>query len=135
MTPTSNRDALSGGPPPARASAETDPRDNGRTLELLLDIELPLTVRFGCTRMQLRDLLKLQPGIGDRSGPIARGRSGVAGERQVGGPRHGGDRARLLRRANLGNRRRTGGRRPGGRPHPKPAEISPRPLPPEGREN
>jgi flagellar motor switch protein FliN/FliY len=62
MTPTSHRDSLSGGPPQARASGETDPRDNGRTLELLLDIELPLTVRFGATRMQLRDLLKLEPG-------------------------------------------------------------------------
>jgi flagellar motor switch protein FliN len=31
-------------------------------LELLLDIELPLTVRFGSTRMPLRDLLNLEPG-------------------------------------------------------------------------
>jgi len=35
---------------------------NSGTLDLLLDMELPVLVRFGSTRMQLRDLMKLTSG-------------------------------------------------------------------------
>ena len=37
-------------------------RENGGTLDLLLDMELPLTVRFGSARMPLADILKLTAG-------------------------------------------------------------------------
>ena len=34
----------------------------GTSLDLLLDTEIPLTVRFGSTRMLLQDLVRLGPG-------------------------------------------------------------------------
>jgi flagellar motor switch protein FliN/FliY len=34
----------------------------GTTLDLLLDTEIPLTVRFGSTRMLLQDIVRLSPG-------------------------------------------------------------------------
>jgi flagellar motor switch protein FliN/FliY len=34
----------------------------GTTFDLLLDTEIPLTVRFGSTRMLLRDIVRLSPG-------------------------------------------------------------------------
>jgi flagellar motor switch protein FliN/FliY len=37
-------------------------RENGGTLDLLLDMELPLTVRFGSARMPLSDVMKLTAG-------------------------------------------------------------------------
>src|ERR1700682_3649888 len=37
-------------------------RESAGTLDLLMDMELPVLVRFGSTRMPLRDLLKLTAG-------------------------------------------------------------------------
>jgi flagellar motor switch protein FliN/FliY len=44
-------------PPPAGRT-----KGPGENLELILDIELPLTVRFGCTEMTLQALTRLGPG-------------------------------------------------------------------------
>ena len=51
MTPTSNYGTGAAGT-----------REGGGTLDLLLDIELPLTIRFGSARMALGELLDLAPG-------------------------------------------------------------------------
>lgn len=40
----------------------SSPCDSGGTMDLLMDMELPVMVRFGSTRMLLRDLLKLTAG-------------------------------------------------------------------------
>jgi flagellar motor switch protein FliN/FliY len=45
------------------AKADRPPRKRaGTTLDLLLDTEIPLTVRFGSARMLLRDIVRLSPG-------------------------------------------------------------------------
>ena len=51
MTPSSPND-----------SGEPEAAQNTGTMDLLMDMELPVTVRFGSTRMLLRDLLKLTAG-------------------------------------------------------------------------
>ena len=43
-------------------SGEPEAAQNTGTMDLLMDMELPVTVRFGSTRMLLRDLLKLTAG-------------------------------------------------------------------------
>ena len=43
-------------------SGEPEAAPNTGTMDLLMDMELPVTVRFGSTRMLLRDLLKLADG-------------------------------------------------------------------------
>src|SRR5437667_12217748 len=53
-------------PPAAAAGGES-------TLNLLMDMELPLMVRFGSTKMPMRDLLKLTAGSA-----IEVGRSGTS---------------------------------------------------------
>ena len=56
MTPSQARNPDLGAEPPA-------PRqETGGALDLLLDMELPLTVRFGSARMPLCDILKLTAG-------------------------------------------------------------------------
>jgi len=50
--------------PPDSQEMHTEPErpDNRTTLDLLMDMELPLLVRFGSTRMPLRDLMNLTAG-------------------------------------------------------------------------
>ena len=43
-------------------SGEPEAPRNAGTMDLLMDMELPVMVRFGSTRMPLRDLLKLTAG-------------------------------------------------------------------------
>ena len=43
-------------------SGEPEAAQNTGTMDLLMDMELPVMVRFGSTRMLLRDLLKLTAG-------------------------------------------------------------------------
>jgi flagellar motor switch protein FliN len=43
-------------------SGEPEAGQNTGTMDLLMDMELPVMVRFGSTRMLLRDLLKLTAG-------------------------------------------------------------------------
>jgi flagellar motor switch protein FliN/FliY len=43
-------------------SGEPEVAQNTGTIDLLMDMELPVMVRFGSTRMLLRDLLKLTAG-------------------------------------------------------------------------
>jgi flagellar motor switch protein FliN/FliY len=43
-------------------SGAPEAAQNTGTMDLLMDVELPVTVRFGSTRMLLRDLLKLTAG-------------------------------------------------------------------------
>jgi flagellar motor switch protein FliN len=59
MTPSSPYDPDSGVKPPD--SGEQAAQSTG-TMDLLMDMELPVMVRFGSTRMLLRDLLKLTAG-------------------------------------------------------------------------
>ena len=59
MTPSSPYDPDSGVKPPD--SGEQAAQNTG-TMDLLMDMELPVMVRFGSTRMLLRDLLKLTAG-------------------------------------------------------------------------
>ena len=59
MTPSSPYDPDSGVNPPD--SGEQAAQNTG-TMDLLMDMELPVMVRFGSTRMPLRDLLKLTAG-------------------------------------------------------------------------
>jgi flagellar motor switch protein FliN/FliY len=61
MTPSSPYDPDSELKPPAPDSGEPADRNAG-TMDLLMDMELPVMVRFGSTRMLLRDLLKLTAG-------------------------------------------------------------------------
>ncbi len=51
-------------------------------LDLLMDIDLPLTVRFGETEMPIQALVAPRPGIDHRPGPIARRAGGRPGQRQ-----------------------------------------------------
>ena len=62
MTPSQPRASEFGRNTPARGAAGAGVGGNGGTLELLLDMELPLTVRFGSARMSLSDLMKLTAG-------------------------------------------------------------------------
>jgi flagellar motor switch protein FliN/FliY len=48
--------------PRAPSPEEAGVRGNGGALDLLLDMELPLTVRFGSARMPLSEILKLTAG-------------------------------------------------------------------------
>lgn len=49
--------------PPTRESGVTEqPVKTSRTMELLLDVELPVSISFGKTRLPLRDVLKLTTG-------------------------------------------------------------------------
>jgi flagellar motor switch protein FliN len=59
MTPSSPYDPDSGVNPPD--SGEQAAQNTG-TMDLLMDMELPVMVRFGSTRMPLRDVLKLTAG-------------------------------------------------------------------------
>ena len=43
-------------------SGEPEAAQNTGTMDLLMDMELPVMVRFGSTRMLMRDLLKLTAG-------------------------------------------------------------------------
>jgi flagellar motor switch protein FliN/FliY len=52
----------SGGPAPARAAVAASQPPAFENLEVILDIELPLTVRFGKTEMTLRALTQVGPG-------------------------------------------------------------------------
>jgi flagellar motor switch protein FliN/FliY len=61
MTPSSPYDPDSGIEPPPPDSGESADRSGG-TMDLLMDMELPVMVRFGSARMLLRDLLKLTAG-------------------------------------------------------------------------
>jgi len=56
LSPTSPDDPGSGPSPNAAASMGKD------TIGLLMDMEMPLLVRFGSTRMLMSDLLALGPG-------------------------------------------------------------------------
>lgn len=50
-------------PEPRRAPAESgDPRPTSRTMELLLDVDLPVSISFGKTQIPLKDVLKLTTG-------------------------------------------------------------------------
>ena len=75
-------------------------RMNSQTLDVLLDIEMPVTVRFGSAQMTFGDVMGLNAGSvvefdrGD--GRAGRG----AGKRPGGGPRRNGNGARQLRRAH-----------------------------------
>jgi flagellar motor switch protein FliN/FliY len=60
MNPSSPYHPDSGMTPPAD-SGDTAAR-NTATMDLLMDMELPMMVRFGTTRMLMRDLLKLTAG-------------------------------------------------------------------------
>ncbi len=60
MTPALPHDPDSGVKPPPD-SGERAAQNTG-TMDLLMDMELPVMVRFGSTRMLLRDLLKLTAG-------------------------------------------------------------------------
>jgi flagellar motor switch protein FliN/FliY len=51
MTPSSPND-----------SGEPEAAQNTGTMDLLMDMELPVMLRFGSTRMLMRDLLKLTAG-------------------------------------------------------------------------
>jgi flagellar motor switch protein FliN len=59
MTPSSPYDPDSGVKPPDSCEPVAQ---KGGTLDLLMDMELPIMVRFGSARMLLRDLLKLTAG-------------------------------------------------------------------------
>ena len=59
MTPSSPYDPDSGVKPPDTGEQAAQ---NTGTMDLLMDMELPVMVRFGSTRMLLRDLLKLTAG-------------------------------------------------------------------------
>ena len=59
MTPSSPYDPDSGVKPPDTGEQAAQ---NTGTMDLLMDMELPVMVRFGSTRMVLRDLLKLTAG-------------------------------------------------------------------------
>ena len=61
MTPSSPYDPDSGVKPPPPAFGEPAAQNTG-TMDLLMDMELPVMVRFGSARMLLRDLLKLTAG-------------------------------------------------------------------------
>jgi flagellar motor switch protein FliN/FliY len=50
--------AAASGPAPAEANAGTNPK----TLELLMDVELPVSVSFGRAELPLKDVLKLNTG-------------------------------------------------------------------------
>jgi flagellar motor switch protein FliN/FliY len=60
MTPSSPYDPDSGVKPPPDSGEKAAP--NAGTMDLLMDMELPVMLRFGSTRMLLRDLLKLTAG-------------------------------------------------------------------------
>jgi flagellar motor switch protein FliN/FliY len=60
MTPSSPYDSDSGVKPPPDSGEQAS--QNTGTMNLLMDMELPVMVRFGSTRMLLRDLLKLTAG-------------------------------------------------------------------------
>jgi flagellar motor switch protein FliN/FliY len=62
MIPSQPRDPEFGLEPPAPCPEDAGLRENGGTLDLLLDMELPLTVRFGSARMPIADVLKLTAG-------------------------------------------------------------------------
>ena len=59
MTPSSPYDPDSEVKPPDTGEQAAQ---NTGTMDLLMDMELPVMVRFGSTRMVLRDLLKLTAG-------------------------------------------------------------------------
>ena len=59
MTPSSPYDPDSEVTPPDTGEQAAQ---NTGTMDLLMDMELPVMVRFGSTRMLLRDLLKLTAG-------------------------------------------------------------------------
>ena len=59
MTPSSPYDPDSEVKPPDTGEQAAQ---NTGTMDLLMDMELPVMVRFGSTRMLLRDLLKLTAG-------------------------------------------------------------------------
>jgi len=60
MTPSSPYDPNSGIEPPPDSGEPA--AQNAGTMDLLMDMELPVMVRFGSARMLLRDLLKLTAG-------------------------------------------------------------------------
>jgi flagellar motor switch protein FliN/FliY len=62
MTPSQPPNPELGAEPQAPCPEEAGVRENGGTLDLLLDMELPLTVRFGSARMSLSDILNLTEG-------------------------------------------------------------------------
>ncbi|MBI3679851.1 MAG: flagellar motor switch protein FliN [Acidobacteria bacterium] len=49
-------------PAPAAAGPSIAPADNSRTLALLLEVEMPVSVSFGRTQLPLKDVLKLNSG-------------------------------------------------------------------------
>ncbi|HEV2446766.1 MAG TPA: flagellar motor switch protein FliN [Candidatus Sulfopaludibacter sp.] len=49
----------SAAPPPA---AEAAPPERSRTMDLLLDVDLPISISFGRTRLPMKDVLKLTTG-------------------------------------------------------------------------
>lgn len=61
MTPTSPGSASSNPRPPAGGLKSTAPAAGG-TLDLLMDMEMPVLVRFASTPMLLHDLLALDAG-------------------------------------------------------------------------
>ena len=60
-TPPSDEPETAGlaGPPPA---AEPAPPERSRTMDLLLDVDLPISISFGRTHLPMKDVLKLTTG-------------------------------------------------------------------------
>lgn len=54
--------AVEAAPPPAAAPRDAPPPEGARTLDLLLEVELPVSVSFGRAQLPLKDVLKLTSG-------------------------------------------------------------------------
>jgi flagellar motor switch protein FliN/FliY len=56
------QDKETAGPAPVSASRDTPPPESPKTLDLLLEVELPVSVSFGRAQLPLKDVLKLTSG-------------------------------------------------------------------------
>jgi len=60
--PAQEDSIVSAAPGPAESRVTEEPVRPSRTMELLLEVELPVSISFGKTRLPLRDVLKLTTG-------------------------------------------------------------------------
>lgn len=62
MTEEMNRNEVEGGNEAAESRLSAQPGQKNWNIDLLLDVELPVSVSFGNSEMQLKDVLKLGSG-------------------------------------------------------------------------
>lgn len=79
--------------------------DENKNLDLLLDVEIPISVEVGGTEMSLEDVLKLVPGSVIALDKKSEDPGRAPRQRQARSPWRGGARRRRLRPANHAGRR------------------------------